>query len=40
MRLRRIKKPVTVHGLSGSGFNRNLESPTSKLNKRNVTRLG
>jgi len=37
MRLRRIKKPVTVHGLRGSGFNKNLKSPTSKLNKRNVT---
>jgi len=37
MRLRQIKKPVTVHGLRGSGFNKNLKSPTSKLNKRNIT---
>ncbi len=37
MRLRRIKKPVTVQGLSGSGFNKNLKSPTSKVNERNVT---
>jgi len=48
MRLRRIKKPVTVHGLRGSPrgvgpygpeaeFNENLKSPTSKVNERHVT---
>jgi len=33
----RIEKAVTVYGFRGSGFNKNLKSPTSKLNKRNVT---
>jgi hypothetical protein len=44
MRPRRIKKPVTAHGLRGSlrgvgpygpeaGFNKDLKSPTSKLNE-------
>jgi len=45
MRFRHIDKPVTVHGLRGSRFNKNppairragLKTPTSKLNKRNVT---
>jgi hypothetical protein len=48
MRLRRIKKPVAVHGLRASlrgvgpygpeaGFNKNLKTLTSKLKKRNVT---
>jgi len=45
MRLRRIKKAVTVHGFRGSGLNENppairragLKSLTSKVNERNVT---
>jgi len=44
MRLRRIRKAVTVHGFRGSGFNENppairragLKSPTSKINERPV----